>query len=765
MKGDREMEWGKTIRWHVYFFLIILFFSLFINYHYVEFGKIRKSDMLILEYYTFPYVKDTILRFGEFPGWINSHLGGMPLYANGESTVFYWNILLFLLLPISTENLLIISMIISSFLAGAFMYMLMMHLTEDRLSALVSSFVFMANGAFITWSNAWPSRSQAIIWVPLVFLYLHKAFFGKEWIKYAILTGLVLGVSFHSGGLVGFVFSLLLLPAFYLFYAIGKNPKKRLVKLSLIFLIVGAIIGGLAAVKILPMVEFSKVSSKEGGFAYEQFIGQHIQISSLGDLSKIIKVAVGEQLNAEGIAPAKIGWIALALVLLSFFRWRKRTVLFFILFMVFIILIATGSYLNYPLWKLIPGFSKLHHVQRSLFLLTFAWAVLAGFGVGVVREGLLKAKFKQKTVTLIVGLVLGLIMVEIGLPKLAFVDENKIIDFQKQTKDNQLMQYLSSQEGIFRIHNINTRMIGGVTTTYASHLGLEILYTTSAIWIPEYFNEYLGIASQAPAKFWGMLNTKYVYSDKEINVSGLSFVRKFEECEMCFEDKASETGIDGPYLYINEKYLPRAYIAKNGLLVLGNEQTTENLMYGLMLLDSFNPADTVIIPKGEIEDYTFLKKFKAIFLTAGSVDDTIVPLLQRYVQEGGRLFPDIFAGELEVSAGEIEGFLKGFDKKYYDVNEAEILKYSPNQRIIRTEDKEGFLVLAEKFYLFEGWKAYGDKGRLPLLRANGVNSVIALDGASTIDVKYRPKSFRIGAGISGLTLAAVLLLLWKIRKK
>ena len=756
---------NKHLKKHIACIFVIFFLSIFINYKYVEFGKIRKSDMLILEYYTFPYAKNTILRFGEFPGWMNSHLGGMPLYANGEVTVFYWNLLLFLLLPISAANLLIISMLISSFLAGFFMYILMVYLTESRWGAVVSSFIFMANGAFITWSNAWPSRSQAIIWVPLVFLYLHKAFFGREWVKYSMFTGIVLGVSFHSGGLIGFMFSLLLLPAFFGFYLFGKNASRRLVKLCAIYLIIGAILAGLSAVKIFPMVEFGKISSKEGGFTYEQFIGQHIQISSFGDLSKIIKVAVGEQLAKEGIAPAKIGWIALALVLLSFFRWRKRNVLFFIVLMAFIILIATGSYLNYPLWKFIPGFSRLHHVQRSLFLLAFAWSVLAGFGVEVLKERLEKAtRLKERAVAFIVILLLILIVFELGVPKLEFVDGNKISDFRDQMERNQLMQYLSQREGIFRIHNINTRMIGGVTTTYASHLGLEILYTTSAIWIPEYFNEYLGIASQAPAKFWGMLNTKYVYSDKEINVSGLSFARKFEECEICFEDKPSETGIGGPYLYINEKYLPRAYIAKNGLLVLGNEQNTENLMYGLMLLDSFNPTDTVIVPKRDVEDYEFLKKFEGVFLTSDSVTDEMVPLLQRYARDGGKLFPNVFAGEQDVSTQAIEGFLKGFDKGYGDVDEAQIVAYSPNQRIIQT-DSDGFLVLAEKFYLFEGWKAYGDGGRMPIMRANGVNSAVVLDGSPKIDVRYKPKSFGIGATISGLTLLIVLFTLWKIRKK
>ena len=74
---------------------------------------------------------------------------------------------------------------------------------------------------------------------------------------------------------------------------------------------------------------------------------------------------------------------------------------------------------------------------------------------------------------------------------------------------------------------------------------------------------------------WGMLNVKYLTSAQELNISGFSFEKKFEEYEDAWPDNS-----DGPYLYTNDEFMPRAMFIPQAILILGDYNSKKQTMYG-----------------------------------------------------------------------------------------------------------------------------------------------------------------------------------------
>src|SRR3989338_375198 len=91
--------------------------------------------------------------------------------------------------------------------------------------------------------------------------------------------------------------------------------------------------------------------------------------------------------------------------------------------------------------------------------------------------------------------------------------------------------------------------------------------------------------------------------------------------------------------------------------------------------------------------------------------------------------------------------LEGLGKDY-----VEIVRHSPNHIKLKAHlEKTGLLVLNEIF--FPGWQAYIDGKREHIFKTNYImRSVYLKEGNHTIEFVYRPLSFKIGAGITILTI-------------
>ena len=140
--------------------------------------------------------------------------------------------------------------------------------------------------------------------------------------------------------------------------------------------------------------------------------------------------------------------------------------------------------------------------------------------------------------------------------------------------------------------------------------------------------------------------------------------------------------------------------------------------------------------------------------------------LRQFVDQGGKLFPNIFNEETGINTAEMESMLDSFKKEYSEVKEANIDYYSSNRRDIRLDGEGGFLVLAEKFFMFEGWDPKINGKTKNIFRANGINSAVYLDAEKgSLLFKYSPKSFKYGSLITLFTLLIVVAWYVYIKRK
>ena len=180
-----------------------------------------------------------------------------------------------------------------------------------------------------------------------------------------------------------------------------------------------------------------------------------------------------------------------------------------------------------------------------------------------------------------------------------------------------------------------------------------------------------------------------------------------------------------------------------------------------MLDPGFNPKNTVIIHgKESINDYSMeeLRKYSAIFLTEGSVDQNSGFILKQYVDAGNKLLPNIVEDQQQISQQDIDNILKISDEEPYLIPDENIISKSFEKKIIKLDEPvSGFLVLSERYSMFPGWNVNLNNKKLEIQRANGVVSTIHIDNESgDLLFKYSPKSYRTGYLI---TLTTILLLI------
>ena len=717
-------------------------------------------------------IRKAVYTEHEFPYWINAWHGGMPFYQHSEKSVVFYTTLIALIMPnsVAAVNL---TIFLHAILLGVSMYFVMSYFGIKPMYAFIASFIMLFARFPSSVSVQYLHRYGVIAWLPLLFLFVWKSLNSanrKEMINNSIISGIIIAVQFSTGGLDYFVYLVAIFIAIFLAYILSKKFSAKIIKAFIVGALLSIVFFGLIAIRLLPLLAFEPISSKGADFTYEQMLGNKINIWSF----KLFVFQVFGLGSGEQQQDLVIGIVAFILALIALFSIKKRFVLAFSLVALIGLLMSTGTFFLYPFWKFVPGFAKMHHVHRGAYIFIFGAAALAAIGMQRI-EGILENRFKLNKISVhAIGLIiLSLIIFEIWIiPSLINADmparfgkglQDPKDYWYKHLAGNELYQYLNQEKletsEIFRINNYGTNTVNGFAGTYSIYLNQEILFGSISIWIPEYMMEYLAISFREPAKFWGMLNAKYVYYREPLNISGLRFVKKFEECSYCLQALFVDQGVSGPYLYLNEKYLPRAYYAEHAILIVGNKNDVVNAMYSIMLSDFFNPSNTVIIYAGDktINDYSieFLKNFDAIILLSNSFDHNSISRLQEYVKYG-RLYPDVTKGESSINIQNLSALFTSFNGSYENVKKAEIIKYTDNSRIIKT-DKKGWLVLAEKFYLFPEWRArYGDK-MLDNIRANGVNTAYYLDGsANELKLRYKPESFRTGMIISFITALLII---------
>jgi len=498
----------------------------------------------------------------------------------------------------------------------------------------------------------------------------------------------------------------------------------------------------LSALKLLPVLEFTKMSSRSSGVNYQEYLGNPINLGNLwGHLVN---------LSYNGVSGA-IGITALILLLFGLISFRKKFVMFSILLIILSVLFAAGTFVAKFFYQL-PGFGQMRHVERALIMFVFVSPIIATYGFNNLVNILRKYKKNIKE-GLIFSIILAILVIEL-VSSYKFPASVEVV----KPKDVPTLNEISKDQSDFRIatYALSTP-IGASGYNFYSQLNIPAIKGGGGIWINDYV-QYLVIAQQAaPSKMFGILNGKYIISDREIDDSGLILKQKFQKCVDCIIWEAY-----GPYLYENKNVIPRAFIVNNSILVLGNDNDKISLTYNL-ISENLDPLSTVIIMgKNSVADYNIneLKNFNSVILLRDSVTQNDIPKLQQYVDKGGKILPNILEGQNSISR---ESLNDVFDSNGVG-KELKLKEISVNEYIIELEEEQGWLVLSERFaHFFPGWKATINGKDLNLYKADNVISAVYLNGEKgKLIFKYNPDSFRRGKMITSLTILVLIIYLFYI---
>ncbi len=353
----------------------------------------------VRQQYPWRWVSVTAQKAFELPLWNPYAMAGIPLLANGQSAAFYpLNIILFLIPFQAGWSLLII---VQPILAGLFLYLYLRNLRLNPWASILGALSFSFCGFFVAWLE-WGTVLHVALWLPLVLLSIDKMFIFSTSkaisnIKYQIVNKqirvrknlvwslvfiLSLVCSFLAGHVQTFFYLFVVCLAYIIARFIQLKPPAKVLFGFIICLFLFAII---TAVQWIPSAQLVSLSArnidqdwqKAGWFIPWENSIQFIAPDFFGN------PATGNYWGVWNYAEfvGYVGIIPLLFAIFALFFRRDKKTLFFGLVLIGAFLFAFPTiFAQIPFLLHVPLLST-SQPTRLIFLVDFALAVLAAFGM------------------------------------------------------------------------------------------------------------------------------------------------------------------------------------------------------------------------------------------------------------------------------------------------------------------------------------------------------------------------------------------------
>lgn len=413
------------------------------------------EDQLYITYPGASYFATSIAE-GNFPFWNPGLRGGMPFYTDITMSAFYpLNYVLVLFsfggeLPFTIYQ---IYLVLHVFLGGLFMYFLLKAHNADDFASTMGGILFAFSG-FMSLQFIHAPFIMVFTWLPLAIL-LVKKFNETRSKKIYIFLILTVLMSFLAGSPQVTVYQSYLIVLYWLFLAVMKLAKEKKkapewIKTLLleIVLIGGAFVSAivLGAIALIPSAQNWALSNRED-FGYAEISDQSLPIKYILDL--FFPNFFGTNFPADntvafwginkdtweytryGIAPwqywefgsyaGQLGILGLVLVLSRVRKLKERPeLLFFAGAAVFALWFMLGRYggLFYILYHVLPGVSFFRTPARMNGVLNFAMAFLGGMSIHLITRKPAEVEFKKPLLILGGAYILILLVVLISGHKL-----------------------------------------------------------------------------------------------------------------------------------------------------------------------------------------------------------------------------------------------------------------------------------------------------------------------------------------------------------
>lgn len=333
------------------------------------------------------------LRQGVIPLW-NPHLySGLPFAADAQSGLFYpVNLAVFLLTPNLTLHTLEYLAIFHFWLAGFGMYLFLRHgpyLHLHPLAALTGAIAFEFSDLFIVhFGNL--NMIAVAAWLPLILLTFQQAI-ARRRAGYALASGAFLAIATLAGHMQITLFILLAL-GLYTLWEIFSGANRRAAIRSL--LLAGLITVGLSALWLFPTLEMSRHTLR-ASLSYAEAAAYSLNPAQL--IGLLIPNYFGRDpaLHWGPFSRVETGYIGILTLLLAVIALALRAdrqMRFMALLAGVSFLLALGDNAILHGWlSLSPGFGQFRAPARYILLLDFALATLAAGGLNSLLTPLTEA--------------------------------------------------------------------------------------------------------------------------------------------------------------------------------------------------------------------------------------------------------------------------------------------------------------------------------------------------------------------------------------
>jgi len=674
--------------------------------------------------------------------WNSLQNCGQPFFALVHSGLLYPLNALFLFFEPNLTFLLVAAIHLA--IGGITMHLLCRQVGTGRSAGLCGALTFQLGGVMLHLASWLPTNVLgSYVWVPAAVL-LTERIIVRPGYPTAVCLGGVLALQFLAGFPQTSVFTYQIIVARLLWESVTGQHYYVLRALGPIVL--GLTLGVcLAAVQFLPSVEMARISLRAKPLSFSDQNPQVMTWKGFRDNVDRRETGPG---NLFAVAPV-------ALAAFAFRRREQRRVALF-----YLLLGATFLSLAFAIPLLrsqvqLPGMSIFRLPQRTLWVTAFALGPLVGLGADSLLRGngggpwsalatisifilgttgfwLLSPSGLRSWEWLLVVLLgctvaiayRGGKFIAIALPVLVFWNLLGVGSRPFQSHLENLSTYYR-HAGAFALVAQRLTLQDRVDVL-GEHADFSLMPKSATVYGIPAIRDYEPLTSMRYAEF------SFALRRSEIAISRLRAREEILHSISEYTFFAHVLPANRPLLdLLAVKYLivdarkddsrlrirPRLKLIRNyaGVRVYENEQALARAFY---------------VPRAEV------------------VDDSKA-LLQRLASENH--WPQRVALIEEVPP---DGFL-GLSAR--GTGAVEMLADRGEELVIRvTASQEGFLFVSDQYY--PGWEATVNGFRQPVYRANYAFRLVRVpQGQSMVVFRYRPKSIRIGALISGVSVAALLL--------
>lgn len=315
------------------------------------------------------------LRHGRLPLWDPYTFGGEPAVAMSLFAPYYPPGLWQALFPKLPFEALELEAIFHLGLAGIFTFLFVRRLTGHAGAGIISGLAFAIGGYLTSYPMLQLIILETAVWLPAGLWRLEIALARRSLGQMAV-AGVLFGFGVLAGHPQTFLYIAYLTLTYFLYRVRGLRLPLRFSVFAA--LILGGATLGISAAHWLPGLQMYALSPR-AGLTYQDISNGFRPAELLGLLRP----------NPDQWSPLYIGIVPLALAGIGLALRRKAETWFWAGVALVALLLSLGRFgFLYPIfYRVIPGFATFRDQERIALLVSFALAVLAGYGAATLLGG------------------------------------------------------------------------------------------------------------------------------------------------------------------------------------------------------------------------------------------------------------------------------------------------------------------------------------------------------------------------------------------